>query len=167
VSQERDQDRAAAGQEEPARDRQDQQDGSDRPDRPEESLADAFWSVARQLRETSQETLAPWDITPAHLRALRVLRRHGTMRLSELSDRLHIAPRSATEVVDALETRGLAQRRPDPGDRRATLAELTEHGATVLEAVRTAARGTEANRVFGRLSAADRAELARILRQLT
>ena len=94
----------------------------------------------RQLRETSQETLAPWDITPAHLRALRVLRRGGTMRLSELSDRLHIAPRSATEVVDALETRGLVQRRPDPGDRRATLAELTEQGATVLEAVRAAAR---------------------------
>jgi DNA-binding MarR family transcriptional regulator len=161
------QDREAAGREEPAHDRQDRPDGPDRPDRPDESLADAFWSVARQLRETSQETLAPWDITPAHLRALRVLRRHGTMRLSELSDRLHIAPRSATEVVDALETRGLAQRRPDPGDRRATLAELTEHGATVLEAVRAAARGTEANRVFGRLSAADRAELARILRQLT
>ena len=138
----------------------------DRRDPPDESLADAFWSVARQLRETSQETLAPWDITPAHLRALRVLRRNGTMRLSELSDRLHIAPRSATEVVDALESRGLVQRRPDPGDRRATLVELTEHGATVLEAVRTAARGTEAGRVFGRLSPADRAELARILRQL-
>ena len=150
--------------EKPAHDRRDR---PDRPDRPDESLADAFWSVARQLRETSQETLAPWDITPAHLRAMRVLRRHGTMRLSELSDLLHIAPRSATEVVDALETRGLAQRRPDPGDRRATLAELTERGATVLEAVRAAARGTEANRVFGRLSAADRAELARILRQLT
>jgi DNA-binding MarR family transcriptional regulator len=138
----------------------------DRRDPADESLADSFWSVARQLRETSQETLAPWDITPAHLRALRVLRRNGTMRLSELSDRLHIAPRSATEVVDALESRGLVQRRPDPGDRRATLVELTEHGATVLEAVRTAARGTEAGRVFGRLSPADRAELARILRQL-
>ena len=50
------------------------------------------------------------------------------MRLSELSDRLHIAPRSATEVVDALEARGLVERRPDPSDRRATLVELTEHG---------------------------------------
>lgn len=135
-------------------------------DLPDESLADSFWSVARQLRETSQETLAPWDITPAHLRALRVLRRSGTMRLSELSDRLHIAPRSATEVVDALEARGLVQRRPDPGDRRATLAELTEHGATVLDDIRAAARGTEAGRVFGRLSPADRAELGRILGQL-
>ncbi len=138
----------------------------DRRTTPDESLADSFWSVARQLRETSQETLAPWDITPAQLRALRVLRRQGTMRLSELSDRLHIAPRSATEVVDALEARGLVQRRADPGDRRATLAELTDHGNTVLEAVRAAARGTEAGRVFGRLSPADRAELSRILRQL-
>jgi len=131
----------------------------------DETLAEAFWSVARQLRDTSQETLAPWDITPSHLRALRVLKRHGIMRLSELSDHLHIAPRSTTEVVDALESRGLVQRRPDPGDRRATLVEVTEDGASVLDAIR-AARGTEAERVFGRLSQTDRAHLARILRKL-
>jgi DNA-binding MarR family transcriptional regulator len=131
----------------------------------DDSLPEAFWSVARQLRETSKQALAPWDITPSHLRALRVLMRHGVMRLSELSDHLHIAPRSATEVVDALESRGLVQRQPDPGDRRATLVELTEHGASVLDAVR-AARVTEAERVFGRLSPTDRAHLARILRAL-
>lgn len=131
----------------------------------DESLSEAFWAVARQLRERSQETLAPWDITPAHLRALRMLNRHGTMRLSELSDHLGIAPRSATEVVDALESRGLARRRADPGDRRATLVDVTERGAAVLDEIR-ASRGTEAGRVFGRLSPADRAELARILGQL-
>ncbi len=131
----------------------------------DETLADVFWSVARQLRETSRETLVPWDITPGHLRALRVLGRHGRMRLSELSDHLHIAPRSATEVVDALEARDLVRRQPDPGDRRATLVELTGHGTSVLEAIR-ASRGTETERVFGQLSPADRAELARILRKL-
>jgi DNA-binding MarR family transcriptional regulator len=128
----------------------------------DETLADAFWAVARRLRDTSQETLAPWDITPAQLRALRVLRRHGVMRLSELSDRLRIAPRSATEVVDALEKRGLAGRRPDPGDRRATLVEVTDGGGSVLDAI----RGSEAERVFGRLSPTDRSHLARILRKL-
>jgi DNA-binding MarR family transcriptional regulator len=143
-------DRSAAGRPEPAGD---------------ESLSESFWSVARQLRETSQEILAPWDITPAHLRALRILSRHGTMRLSALSDHLHIAPRSGTEVVDALESRGLVQRQPDPDDRRATLAALTEHGTSVLAAIR-AARGTEAERIFDRLSPADRAHLARILRTL-
>lgn len=129
------------------------------------SLSDAFWAVARQLRETSQETLAPWDITPAQFRALRVLQRHGVMRLSELAERLRIAARSATEVIDALQARDLAGRRPDPDDRRATLVELTEHGAAVLDEIR-AARGTEAERVFGRLTEADRADLARILREL-
>ena len=131
----------------------------------DESLADAFLSVSRKLRETSQETLAPWDINPSQFRALRVLNHHGAIRLSDLSGRLHIAPRSATEVVDALESRGLVERRPDPSDRRATLAELTEHGTTVLRGIR-AARGTEAERVFDRLSPADRGHLARILRQL-
>ena len=128
----------------------------------DEALAEAFWAVARRLRDTSQETLAPWEITPAQLRALRVLSRHGTMRLSELSDRLRIAPRSATEVVDALEARGLVQRRPDPGDRRATLVEVTDDGSGVLDAI----RGTEAERAFSRLSQTDRSHLARILRKL-
>ena len=131
----------------------------------DETLSGAFWSVARQLRHTSQETLAPWDITPSHLRALRVLMRRGVMRLSELSDHLQIAARSTTEVVDALETRGLVERRPDPDDRRATLVALTQHGTSVLDSIR-AARGTEAERAFGRLSQTDRAHLARILRKL-
>src|SRR3984885_9985786 len=94
----------------------------------DEALADAFGAVARRLRERSAETLAPWDITPAHLRALRTLNRHGTMRLSELSDRLEIAPRTATEVVDALQASDLVRRRADPGDRRATPGEGSDQG---------------------------------------
>jgi DNA-binding MarR family transcriptional regulator len=85
--------------------------------------------------------------------------------MSELSEHLHIAARSTTEVVDALESRGLVERRPDQADRRATLAELTERGASVLSAIR-GARGTEAERVFNRLSEADKVHLARILRTL-
>jgi len=131
----------------------------------DESLAEALTAVARQFRERSAETLAPWGITPAHLRALHTLARHGTMRLSELSDRLQIAPRTATEVVDALQARDLVRRRADPGDRRAILVEVTERGTGVLAGIR-AARGPEAGRTFGRLSPDERAELARILSKL-
>jgi DNA-binding MarR family transcriptional regulator len=111
------------------------------------------------------ETLAPWDITPSQSRALRVLARHDGIRLSELSAHLRIAPRSTTEVVDGLETRGLIERSPDPEDRRATLVALTKEGARVIKAIQSA-RGAEAERIFGQLSATDRTHLTRILRKL-
>jgi DNA-binding MarR family transcriptional regulator len=139
---------------------------TNQPDSADGSLSEAFWSVARQLRHTSRETLEPWGITPSQSRALGVLMQHGVIRLSELAEHLHIAPRSATEVVDDLQERGLIVRRADPDDRRATLIALTDQGTSVGTAIR-AARTAEGERFFGALSASDRADLARILRRLT
>src|SRR6185312_10908971 len=95
-------------------------------------------------------------------RALAVLHRGGPQRLGELAERLRIAPRSATEVVDALAERGLVERRPDPADRRATLVALTAHGEEVSAAIR-AARKTGAGSLFARLPPPDQEELARLL----
>lgn len=130
-----------------------------------EKLSELFWSVARRLRHSSREALAPWDIAPSHSRALGVLMQHQALRLSELSDHLHIAPRSATDVVDGLQQRGLIQRSPDPHDRRAMLVSLTDQGRRAGIAIR-AARDADAERFFAALSDADRKELARILRTL-
>lgn len=130
-----------------------------------DTLAEAFWSLARQLRRASLASLARWDITPSQSRALRVLTRHGVMRLSDLAEHLRIAARSTTEVVDSLEDKGLLERQPDPHDRRATLVALTAPGQALGEAIRSS-RGTEAERVFDRLSTTDRAHLARILNKL-
>jgi DNA-binding MarR family transcriptional regulator len=131
----------------------------------DESLSELFWSVARRLRHQSHETLQPLGITPGQARALSVLARHGTMRPSELSEHLKIAPRSTTEVVDGLEERGLVERLPDPADRRATLVELTGTGSTIAEKIR-AERGAQGERFFAALPPGDRAELARILAEL-
>ncbi|MFC5143018.1 MarR family winged helix-turn-helix transcriptional regulator [Actinomycetospora rhizophila] len=129
------------------------------------SLADAFWQVARRLRHQSREALAPWGVSLSQLRALEVLLRHGPTRSGELADHLHIAPRSATEVVDALAERGLVERRPDLADRRATQVVATDAGAELGAAVR-ATRAAEADRVFAVLDDAERVELARLLRRL-
>ena len=131
----------------------------------DESLSEAFWGVARQLRRQSTQTVAPWDITPGQARALAVLTHATAIRLSDLADRLRIAPRSTTEVVDGLEERGLVERQADPTDRRATLIALTEEGGKVAEAIRLA-RTAEAEAFFGTLSASDQAHLSRILAQL-
>ncbi|MEH0982582.1 MarR family winged helix-turn-helix transcriptional regulator [Micromonospora sp. CPCC 205556] len=138
---------------------------AEHPDTPEESLPELFWAVARRLRHQSRRTLEPWEINPGHARALGVLTRHGAQRLSALADHLHIAPRSATEVVDGLEERGLVERRPDPADRRATLVAPTDEGTRVGTAIR-AARDAEAGRFFGHLSPTDRDHLTRLLRTL-
>src|SRR5689334_23564457 len=110
-------------------------------------------------------TFAPWDITPGQARALAVLSHQESVRLSEIADKLRIAARSTTEVVDGLQERALVERRPDPTDRRATLIVLTEEGDQVAAAIRQA-RHAEAEAFFGRLSPDDRAHLARILAQL-
>jgi DNA-binding MarR family transcriptional regulator len=130
-----------------------------------DSLGEAFGVVARRLRSAAMAALATWDVTPSQMRALRVLGIHGGVRSSELAQHLRIAPRSATEVVDALEAKGLARRASDPSDRRATLITLTPRGIELGEEVRRA-RGAESERLFERLSTTDRDHLARILRRL-
>jgi DNA-binding MarR family transcriptional regulator len=131
----------------------------------DDELADLFWGVARQLRHGAKDTLESWNVTPGQARALAVLTRHGLIRLSVLSEHLRIAPRSTTEVVDALEEAGLVERRPDPDDRRATLVAVTDRGAAVAKEIH-AARRVAAHRFFGVLGVADRAHLVRILRLL-
>ena len=134
----------------------------------QESLSDSFRAVSRRLRIQTQKALAPWEVTPAQARALGALgalARHGAVRLGALSEHLHIAPRSATEVVDALEARGLVERRPDPADRRATLVTLTPRGGELTASIRSA-RVAEAEEFFARLDDADRAALTRILATL-
>ncbi|GGL98899.1 MULTISPECIES: MarR family winged helix-turn-helix transcriptional regulator [Micromonospora] len=135
------------------------------PHQPEDGLAEAFWAVTRRLRHRTRQALAPWDVTPAQSRALGVLNRHGPLRLSAIAEHLRIAPRSATEVVDDLQARGLVRRQADPTDRRATLVTPTEEG-TRAGAAMYAARRAAADDLFGDLPPADREQLARILRTL-
>src|SRR5215218_2653067 len=131
-----------------------------------EGLGEAFGAVARRLRAASMASLAAWDITPSQMRAIRILSGHQEgVRSSALAQHLHIAPRSATEVVDALEAKGLVRRSPDPSDRRATLVSLTPRGNGLIDEVRRA-RGLESEKLFDQLSKTDRAHLARILRLL-
>jgi len=129
-------------------------------------LGDLVMRMARAQRRRFREALAPWDLSPHHARALRVVSERDGMRLTDLAEALHIAPRSATEVADGLQERGLVERTPDPGDRRAVLLRVTDEGRRIRAEI-DAARTADAAELFGRLSPGDRAELARLLRSLT
>lgn len=148
-------------------------------------LSDQLHAVNRRLRRGWSDQLAPFDLSPHQFRALAALVRsqqhrqhnhrqpehdghHGHadgMRLSEIADRLRIAPRSCTEVVDLLEAKQLVARGPDPADRRATRVAATDQGRRVFDAVR-AERRQQAEEFFAVLESDDRAELSRLLGQL-
>ncbi|EWT02369.1 MarR family transcriptional regulator [Intrasporangium oryzae NRRL B-24470] len=128
-------------------------------------LDELLLGAARALRRRWSTGLDPLDLSPHDARALRVIGHHGPTRLGVVAEHLRIAPRSATDVVDRLERRGLVERAPDPGDRRATTVRLTSAGETVLGEV-DAARRVGAEEFFGRLSDRERRTLATVLARL-
>src|SRR3712207_7275382 len=89
------------------------------PEDDSEVLGELLVRATRGQRRRWREALAPWDLSPHHVRALRVVTDRSGARLSQLAEAPHIAPRSATEVADALQARGLVERTPEPTDRRA------------------------------------------------
>jgi DNA-binding MarR family transcriptional regulator len=128
-------------------------------------LGELLMRAARSQRGRWRDVLAPWDLSPHQGRALGVVCRGGEVRISALAEGLRIAPRSATEVVDGLEQRGLVERAPDPADRRAVIVRPTPAGERVRSEI-DAARAADSRTYFEQLPAEDRAALARILRSL-
>lgn len=129
------------------------------------SLEDLFLESSRRIRRRWMRALAPWEVAPQQARALRLVGELQPVRPGVLAEQLRIAPRSVTDVVDALEKRGHLVREPDPADRRAVVLSLTREGAAVERAIAKARREATADH-FARLSATDRAALTRILRRL-
>lgn len=128
-------------------------------------LSELLMRVARTQRRRWRAVLAPWDLSPHQARALGVVCAGDGVRLSDLAGSLRIAPRSATEVADGLQERGLVERARDPGDRRAVLLRPTEEGRRIRAEV-DRARTADSRELFGRLPVDDRAALARLLRTL-
>lgn len=128
-------------------------------------LGELLMRASRAQRRRWRDVLAPWDLSPHQARALSVVCERDGVRLSDLAEALRIAPRSATEVADGLQERGLVERTPDPGDRRAVILRPTDEGRRIRGEI-GAARAADSSELFARLSPDDRDTLARILRTL-
>ncbi|WP_324716224.1 MarR family transcriptional regulator [Carboxydochorda subterranea] len=64
---------------------------------------------------------------------LRHLQRHGAAQPFQLADVLGVTRSTLTGLLDGLEEKGYARRRPDPEDRRAVRVEITGEGRRALE----------------------------------
>jgi DNA-binding MarR family transcriptional regulator len=100
-------------------------------------------------------------LTPSKLRALDLLAEHGGLRVGELADKVGIDDATATRLVDRLEEMGVASRKSDVGDRRATTVALTPAGEEVVAGV-AKQRQLFFCDVLDALEPAERAELVRL-----
>ena len=105
-------------------------------------------------------------LTPTKIHALDVLAERGDVRIGDLASGLSVDETSATRLVDRLEQGGLAQRRPQEGDRRVTLVSLTPAGRRLAAAIDARRREFFAD-VLAALEPDERAELVRLMEKAT
>ena len=135
------------------------------PPGPDADLSELLLHAAHQMRHGWARSLAEWELSPHQAMALRTAHAEDGGRVSDLAARLRIAARSATEVVDSLEERGLVRRCPSSTDRRAVLVQVTEEGRALAARVERARKEAQLA-MFDRLDASEREQLEQLLRAL-
>lgn len=95
----------------------------------------------------------------SHATVLGRLCREGPQSVSDLAHAEHVRPQSMAQTVSELESSGLVVRRPDPGDRRRAVVEVTAAGVDLRERERSRRDGWLAQAIEGNLSAAEQEEL--------
>jgi DNA-binding MarR family transcriptional regulator len=110
------------------------------------------------------ERVAPYGLTALQFTTLSVLSRHGApLSTSQLARRAFMTPQSMSEVIHALERKGLIKRNPHPNHRRTLPATLTAKGRRVLTACDAAVSEFEDAMLDG-FSEADRATFRNMIK---
>ena len=101
--------------------------------------------VQQILQATVDDRLKPHGLSFARYEALVLLSfsQRGSLPMRMMGERLQLHPTSITNIVDRLESDGLARRLPHPSDRRTTLVELTDAGRERLTAATDAVMTAE------------------------
>lgn len=115
--------------------------------------------ITTLLGEGMETDVAGRGLTVARAEVVWLIHHRGRMRQRDLADALRVSPRNVTGLLDALTATGFVARTPHPGDRRATLIELTARGEAAAAAL-SADQAEFARYLFGDMS---QAELDRFL----
>jgi DNA-binding MarR family transcriptional regulator len=130
-----------------------------------EQVGERYLAVHHRMFRAVNDEMAGSGLSVARTKVLRRLCEQGPTRQSVLANNCALSPHSITDIVDGLERLGLAERRPDPVDRRAKLVAITDAGRTALDAA-NATWERLLTQIFGSLSDADRETLLRLLGSL-
>ncbi|MEU8591604.1 MarR family transcriptional regulator [Streptomyces sp. NPDC048664] len=86
-----------------------------------------FARITDRYSREYETAAARHGLTPQQVKALITLE-EADLPMRRLAERLQAEPSNLTGIVDRLQSRGLVERHPDPGDRRVKLLALTDVG---------------------------------------
>jgi len=121
--------------------------------------------VAERSRKRFFEALAREELHPREFAALTIVATRPGLTQHELAAAAEIDASTLVATLDALERRGLAERRVHPGDRRKRAIHLTADGEAALRRGRALAERL-GDELFGTLTAAERRQFELLLRKL-
>ena len=127
-------------------------------------VTDAVLTASRALVAIAARSLRDVEaiVSLTQYRALVVLAAYGTMRLSDLADKLQVSPPSATRLCDRLVKVGLISRIQSPLDRREVRLAATKRGLRIVSQV-TKRRRSEIATILQHLSPDSQREVIQAL----
>ena len=133
------------------------------PKSPAHEAQQFFFEIGMETRKLVIAKLSEVGLTFPLAHALRVLDPDRPRPMRELADELFCDASNVTALADRLEGKGLAERQPDPGDRRVKALALTGDGKRARERVLEIM--SEPPPPIAALSVADQRALRDILRR--
>ena len=124
-------------------------------------VVDALVYAAHRVRTAADARLRDNGLSFPGYKLMRALE-HSDRSMREISEILHVSPRTVTDMIDSLQARALVARCPHPSDRRVTIICLTPAGRRQLAAAAASAEAAGASAISG-LSADERTTLLTLL----
>ena len=124
-------------------------------------LSSIGYAVSRRFHQT----LAPLELEPREFALLRAVGSAEGQSQQAIGERLQIPPSRMVAFVDALQARGLLERRQNPLDRRTRPLHLTDDGRELLGKAFVLAGGLEEH-LCSEMSAAEREQLLGLLQRV-
>lgn len=128
----------------------------------EPGVAYLLSAVGIQSSKRWQARLEPLGIDPREMVVLRMVAAEPGRTQRSLGPALDVPPSRIVAVIDAMEARGLVERRARPDDRRANALHLTRKGKSTLARLMTVSREHEAAMTEA-LTESERTTLGRLL----
>ena len=114
--------------------------------------------LERAIRRSINDRVSVYGLTVLQYTTLSVLGRRGELSNAQLARRAYMSPQAMSEVIEALESKGLIKRSQHPSHRRVYPATLTAKGKKVLAACEQLVDELEAEMLHG-LNAGERNHL--------